>query len=98
MAGGNRIRLLAETSLDLPFLSLEAATALLGAISGYGISQAIWELPRIYGVAGALDNQFTFSLAAWQLIAFFSAVLTFVTLCFGLWPFRRTARDAIKER
>jgi len=71
---------------------------LLGLVSGYGISQAIWELPRIYGVAGFLENHLTFSLASWGIVLIFGVVLTLVAVGFGLWPFRNTAREAIRER
>jgi len=82
----------------IPVVIGAALGVLLGAISGYGISQAIWELPRIYGMAGALENQFVFSQMAWNIIAIFGGVLTCVGLGFGLWSFRRTARESIKER
>ena len=82
----------------VPVIVGTALGVLLGSISGYGISQAIWELPRIYGVAGALGNQFTFSLTAWGIVACFGVLLTGVAVGFGLWPLRRTAREAIKEQ
>jgi hypothetical protein len=70
---------------------------LLGAVSGYGVAQAIWELPRIYGVAGFLENRLVFSSSAWGIVFGFGAILTCVAVGFGRWPFRKTAREAIKE-
>jgi len=71
---------------------------LLGAISGYGISQAVWDLPRIYGVAGFLSNQLVFSNSAWAMVVGLSVIFAAIALGFGLWLFRRTAREAIRER
>jgi hypothetical protein len=70
---------------------------LLGLVSGYGISQAIWELPRIYGMAGFLENRLTLSIVSWGIVASFGLTLTLVAVGFGLWPFRNTAREAIRE-
>jgi len=71
---------------------------LLGAISGYGISQAVWDLPRIYGVAGFLSNQLVFSNSAWAMVVGLSVIFAAIALGFGLWLFRRTAREAMRER
>ncbi len=71
---------------------------LLGAISGYGISQAVWDLPRIYGVAGFLSNQLVFSNSAWAMVVGLSVIFAAIALGFGFWLFRRTAREAIRER
>ncbi|MDA2934230.1 hypothetical protein MYX82_07790 [Acidobacteria bacterium AH-259-D05] len=71
---------------------------LLGAISGYGISQAVWDLPRIYGVAGFLSNHLVFSNSAWAMVVGLSVVFAAMAVGFGLWLFRRTAREAIRER
>jgi len=71
---------------------------LLGAISGYGISQAVWDLPRIYGVAGFLSNRLVFSSSAWAIVVGLSVIFAAIALGFGLWLFRRTAREAIRER
>ena len=71
---------------------------LLGAISGYGISQAVWDLPRIYGVAGFLSNQLVFSNSALAIVVGLSVIFAAIALGFGFWLFRRTAREAIRER
>ena len=70
---------------------------LLGAISGYGIAQAIWEFPRVYGVAGLLDNVLVFTSSAWRIVASFAVALTVVTLIFANMPFRGTPGAAIRE-
>ena len=70
----------------------------LGAISGYGMSQAVWDLPRIYGVAGFLSNQLILSSSAWAIVVGLSFLFAAIALGFGLWLFRRTAREAIRER
>jgi predicted lysophospholipase L1 biosynthesis ABC-type transport system permease subunit len=71
--------------------------AFLGAISGYGIAQAIWELPRVYGVAGFLENRLVISPMAYAIAAGFAVALSVVAVIFALWPLRKTAREAIKE-
>lgn len=70
----------------------------LGAVSGYGVSQAIWDLPRVYGVAAFLNNRMVVSPATWTIVMGFSGILAAISLGFGLWPFRHTAREAIRER
>jgi hypothetical protein len=70
---------------------------LLGAVSGFGMAQAIWDVPRVYGVAGLLDNHLIFTSTAWQIVFGFCSVLILIALAFGLWPFRLTAREAIRE-
>jgi hypothetical protein len=81
----------------IPVLLGVATGLALGAVAGYGVSQAIWELPRVYGVAGFLSNRLVFSQTAWAIVALFSVVLTAIAIGFGLWQFRRTAREALRE-
>jgi hypothetical protein len=69
----------------------------LGALSGYGIAQAIWELPRVYGVAGFLENRLVVTSAAWAIAVLFAVILSVVAVGFAVWPLRRTAREAITE-
>jgi hypothetical protein len=97
---GLPLPLLLRVSLSMfliPVIVGIALGILLGMVSGYGISQAIWELPRIYGMAGFLDNHLTISLVSWGIVASFGITLTLVAVGFGLWPFRNTAREAIKD-
>ena len=98
---GLRLASLVRISLAMflvPVLVGIVLGVLLGAVSGHGISQAIWELPRINGVAGLLENRLVFSLTAWSIVAGFSVVLVVVAIAFAVWPFRSTASEAIKER
>jgi hypothetical protein len=69
----------------------------VGAVSGYGLSQAIWDLPRIYGIGAFLANRLTVSLTAVGIILTLSAIFVSVTWGLGSWLFRRTAREAIRE-
>jgi len=68
---------------------------LLGAVSGYGIAQAIWELPRVYGFGGFLENHLLVTATAWSIVLVFTVILSAVALGFGLWPFRRSAREGV---
>ncbi len=70
----------------------------LGAVSGYGVSQAVWDMPRIFGVAAFLTNRLVMSATTWSIVAVFAVTLACISLGFGLWPFRRTAREAIREK
>ncbi|MBI4456745.1 MAG: ABC transporter permease [Acidobacteria bacterium] len=70
----------------------------LGAVSGYGISQVVWELPRVYGVGGSLSNHLIFSNSAWAIVLGLSLVFSVIALSFGLWLFRKTAHEAIRDR
>lgn len=70
----------------------------LGAISGYGISQVVWDLPRVHGLAGFLSNHLVFSNSAWAIVVGLSFLFAAIALSLGLWLFRRTAREAIRER
>ncbi|MBI4445701.1 MAG: hypothetical protein HY645_07295 [Acidobacteria bacterium] len=81
----------------IPVLGGVLIGIVLGAVSGYGVSQAVWELPRVYGVAGFLSNKFIFSGTAGAIVIGLICVFTAVALGFGLWLFRRTAREAISE-
>lgn len=80
----------------LPVLLGVLMGILLGAVSGFGIAQAIWELPRVYGFAAFLDNHLTVSAGAWAILLVFVTVLSAVALGFGLWPFRRSARESLR--
>ncbi|MBI4456748.1 MAG: hypothetical protein HY644_12730 [Acidobacteria bacterium] len=69
----------------------------LGAISGYGISQVVWDLPRVQGTAGSLSNHLIFSNSAWAIVLGLSFVFAMIALSFGLWLFRKTAHEAMRE-
>ncbi|OFV96185.1 MAG: hypothetical protein A3F68_04985 [Acidobacteria bacterium RIFCSPLOWO2_12_FULL_54_10] len=71
---------------------------LLGIISGYGLSQVVWELPRVLGVAGFLSNRLVLTFAAATSVIVFTLVLTAIAVAFGLWPARKSPREAITER
>lgn len=82
----------------VPVLTGVALGTLLGAIAGFGLAEAIWQLPRIYGVAGLLGSRMVFSGSAAAIVAAFGAILLIVALCFALWPFRGTANENLKDR
>ena len=69
----------------------------LGAISGFGVAQAIWEMPKVYGVAGFLKNQLVFSYTAWKIVFLFCSILTLISFIYGLWPFRRTVYEELRN-
>lgn len=69
----------------------------LGGVAGYGISQAIWDLPRVHGVAGFLSSRFWFSAASWIIAGTLALLFTLIAIGFALWLFRKTAREAIRE-
>jgi uncharacterized membrane protein len=81
----------------VPVLAGILLGSVLGAISGYGLAQAIWELPRIYGVAGFLSNQLVLSGATLTLIIVFALILGVLAVGLSLWPWRQTVRQAIRE-
>ena len=81
-----------------PVLVGLATGILLGVIAGYGLSQAVWDLPRVLGVAGFLSNKLVLTLASVASVLVFTLVLTAIAVGFGLWPARKTAREAITER
>jgi hypothetical protein len=69
----------------------------LGGVSGYGVSQTIWDLPRVHGVAGMLTNRLVVSPAAGWIVLLFTSVLSAIAIAFGLWLFSRTAGEALRE-
>jgi hypothetical protein len=92
--------LLLRIALSFSLLPVVAGILLgigVGAISGYGLSQAIWDLPRVYGIGTFLANRLTVSLSAVAIILTLSAIFVSVTWILGGWLFRRTAREAIRE-
>ena len=81
----------------LPVMAGVVVGIVVGTISGYGLSQAIWDLPRIVGVGGFLANRLTLSVTAVGISVALSAVFVAAAMGLGLWLFRRTAREAIRE-
>jgi hypothetical protein len=70
---------------------------LLGITAGYGTSQAIWEMPRVYGVAGFLENRLIITKSTTAVVLLFAIILSLASLAFGLWPVRKSAHEAIME-
>jgi hypothetical protein len=97
---GLPVQLLLRISLAI-FLAPVAAGVvvgvLLGTIAGFGISEAVWQLPRVYGIAGLLHREIVFSASAGGIIAGCSVVLLLVALGFALWPFRRSAHENVRK-
>jgi len=81
----------------LPILAGVAVGIVVGAVSGYGLSQAIWDLPRVVGVGGFLGNHLRFSMTAVGILLILSAIFVTVAWSLGFWLFQRTAREAIRE-
>jgi hypothetical protein len=81
----------------LPVLAGVVVGIAVGAVSGYGLSQAIWDLPRVVGVGGFLANRLTLTASAVGIIATLSAIFAAVAMALGLWLLRTTAREAIQE-
>jgi hypothetical protein len=97
---GLPISTLVRVSLSIFLAPVAAGIALgvaLGALAGFGISEAIWQLPRIYGVAGLLEKNIAFSGSAWGIVLGFSFALLLVAMAFALWPFRRTANENMRK-
>jgi hypothetical protein len=69
----------------------------LGGVSGYGVSGAVWDLPRVSGAAGFLTNRLVVSPAAVGLVVLLTAGLGSIALGFGWWLFKKTAREGIRE-
>lgn len=70
----------------------------VGIVSGYGLSQAIWDLPRVQGVGNFLANHLTISFNAVGVVLILSIIFVAVAGSLGSWLFRRTARESIQER
>ena len=71
--------------------------ALLGTVAGLGNSDAIWRLPRVYGVAGLLENHLAFTGHAVTLIVSMSVALIVVGVGVGLWPLREGAIKNLRD-
>jgi hypothetical protein len=70
---------------------------ILGLVAGYGLSEAVWRLPRIYGVAGLLQGTPILSPTAMTIIAGFSVTLLIAAILFALAPFRGAANDNFRK-
>jgi hypothetical protein len=69
----------------------------LGTLAGYGLAEAIWEVPRVYGVAGFLGNSLAVSPAAVGIVAVFAVILSIAAGVFAFWPLRNSAREAMNN-
>ena len=81
----------------LPVMAGVLIGIVVGTVSGFGLSQAIWDLPRVHGIGDFLSNQLTISPAAVGITVALSAIFAAVAWGLGSWLFRRTAREAIRE-
>lgn len=81
----------------IPLTSGVVIGVLLGTTAGYGVSQLIWDLPRIYGVGGFLPNHLVFSGVAVAIVILLVCIFAFIAAVFGFWIFRRTARETMRE-
>lgn len=82
----------------IPVIGGVLVGVMLGGVSGYGVSEAVWELPRVYGAAGSLSNRLVFSRASVGIVLGLSLVFSAIAAGFGFWLFRKTAREVIRER
>ncbi len=81
----------------LPVMAGVLVGIVVGTVSGFGLAQAIWDLPRVQGIGGFLANHLTISPAAVGITVVLSAIFAAVAWGFGSWLFRRTARESIRE-
>ena len=68
-----------------------------GLVAGYGLTNAIFALPRVVSVLGILDVHLVVS---WFICGVVLAVLLtffFAMLILGSWIFRKSARESIQE-
>ncbi len=81
----------------LPVMAGVLVGIAVGAVSGFGLSQAIWDLPRVHGIGDFLSNQLIFSATAGVITVTLIAIFAALAWGIGVWLFRRTAREAIRE-
>jgi ABC-type antimicrobial peptide transport system permease subunit len=68
-----------------------------GVFAGFGITNLIWGLRRVENVITVLPTRLIISATAWKIFFFMIIVFGLATLCFGIWIFRRSARESLRE-
>lgn len=70
----------------------------LGVVTGLAASQAIWNTPRIFGVAGMLPGELAISLRTILVSAAFCIALLLAALALAIAPLRYSTKSGIKEQ
>jgi len=70
---------------------------ILGVLSGFATSQAIWNMPRIFGVAGLLPGHLSISPETVLVTFGFGLVLLLVALLLAVAPLRYSTSKNIRE-
>ena len=81
----------------VPVLIGGAIGVLAGLAAGYGLTNAIFSLPRVISILGILDVHLTVRTAVAGIVAGVLGIFFLATLSLSSWIFRRSAREALKH-
>ncbi len=79
------------------YILLKPAPAGTGIIAGFGITNLIWGLRRVQNVINILPTHLMISITSWEIFLLMMVIFGVATFCFGIWIFRRSARESLRE-
>lgn len=68
-----------------------------GIVAGFGITNLIWGLRRVENVIGVLPTHLIVSATSWEILLLMVVIFGVATFGFGIWIFRRSARESLRE-
>ncbi len=93
---GDMVRVVAA-QLYSPVLIGLVIGAATGIVAGFGITNLIWGLRRVQNVISVLPTHLIVSSATWQIFVLMIIIFGAATFGFGVWIFRRSARESLRE-
>ncbi len=68
-----------------------------GIVAGFGITNLIWGLRRVENVISVLPTHLIISATSWEILLLMVVIFGLATFGFGIWIFRRSARESLRE-
>lgn len=66
-----------------------------GLLTGYGLTNFIFKVPRVLSILEALKVHLVLPILTWGIVVLLLFCFAAVAVVFGLWTFRRTARESL---
>lgn len=81
--------------LIAPLIVGAAVGVPVGLVTGYGLTNAIFSLPRAASILEILPVHLTLSWAVWAIVLSVLAFFIVASVFLSSWIFRKTAREAL---